>query len=316
MGLKKLSVIPIIVLFIILVACGQGIRLPQSTEEVDAFIENSSSIGDIEIDAAAVVSDTAVDVYKQPETRAERLTQTIYNQPVRVLEEKNGWTYIELSDGLTGWMRSKFLDRNISSIYGQSYTQRLIVTSKMKSVFSHPTAGVTLKELPMGTELYAFNTSGNAFEVYLPGKATGWVRGSGMIQLQPGEDIPKTSGNDFAASALKFKGTSYLQNGVSSLGIDNVGLICSCARINGIEIPRELTKQLEVGESVSLEDLKAGDLVFISISGSKKDIEDAGIYMGNGEYIHASRTSGYVRLDGLNESGADGKPVLARRIFS
>ena len=72
---------------------------------------------------------------------------------------------------------------------------------------------------------------------------------------------------------------------------------------------------MDYGEETALNDVQAGDIVFLGVSGDNSSILDAGIYMGNGQYIHASKSAGYVRLDGLNESGSDGKPVFARRIF-
>lgn len=277
--------------------------------------ENLYVNGIIMDDTAAVINDTVVDLYKDPDVKSERITQVLYNQPVKILEEKVSWLRVKAVDGCTGWIRSKFIDNDISSIYGRTFINKIIVTSKDKTIFSNPAGGVTQKVVALGTELYCFNTTGTAYEVYLPGNKTGWVRSSGIIQVGRKDRIPITTKEDFAASAIKFKGISYLLAGISSLGTDSMGMTYICARINGVDLPRSMKALCQYGKEMPLTDVDAGDLVFLSTTGDTKKIDSVGICTGNGQFIHASRTSGYVRLDGLNETGSDGKPVLARRIF-
>ncbi|NJD03382.1 MAG: SH3 domain-containing protein, partial [Ruminiclostridium sp.] len=176
-------------------------------------------------ESTAVVTDIVADVFTEPDVRSRRITQVIYNQAVTVLEEDGGWTRIKAEDGSIGWVRSKFIDMDISSVNGRLYTHRIIVTGKEKSIFSDPTGGITVKEVVTGSVFYAFNNSDSAYEVYLPGNITGWLRGSGIIHVGLGAEVPITSGKDFAASAMKFKGVSYLLNGLSSMGMDSSGMI-------------------------------------------------------------------------------------------
>ena len=80
----------------------------------------------------------------------------------------------------------------------------------------------------MGTEFYAFNSSEDAYEVFLPGNRTGWLKGSGIIRIDPSNDaIPVTDANDFASTALKFKGASFMLNGLTSLGSMHPALFIS-----------------------------------------------------------------------------------------
>lgn len=307
------------ILIIILSGC-----MPESREasgstagqgKIPAVIKSEQEmVNGIAIDkSSAVVKETVADVFAEPDVRSQRITQVIYNQAIKILTIEGSWARIAAHDGSAGWIRTKFIDSDISSISGRSYTHRIVIIGREKSIFSGPTGGITIKDAVMGSVFYAFNSSDNAYEVYLPGNITGWIRGSGIIHIGLEADIPITSGADFAASALKHKGTSYLVNGLSSMGIDSSGMIYISARVNGINPPRDLKKLAEFGEEVQLDSIETGDIVFL---GDEKDnIQDAGIYLGNGQYIHSSKTQGYVRLDGLNDSGSDGKPVFARRIF-
>lgn len=308
------------VLIILLTGCGTASRQVSGSDalqgEDTAVKSGPQEVNGIALnESAAVVADMVVDIFSEPDVRSQRIAQVIYNQVVNILAEDGNWYRIAAADGSVGWVRSKFIDRNISSISGRSYTHKIIVTGKEKSIFSDPAGGITLKNTVMGSVFYAFNTSDNAYEVYLPGNMTGWLKGSGIIHVGLDADVPVTSGEDFAASALKLKGTSYLLNGLSSMGIDSPGMIYICAKINGVNLPRDLNGQTRYGEEMDLSSVDTGDIVFLSESKDKNNISGAGIYLGNGQYIHASRASGYVMLEGLNESGSDGKPVFARRIF-
>ena len=267
-------------------------------------------------DRIAVIADSVVDVFSEADVRSERITQVLYNQPVSILDEKSGWARVAVVDGSRGWVRTKFLDRNISSIYGRDATHRIVVTSKEKSIFSSPAGGYTVKDVVMGTEMLAFNDYGGAYEVFLPGNRTGWLRGSGIMHIEMNSRVPVTKKEDFVATALKFKGTSYLLNGVSSMGMDSSGLVYISARINGIDLSRNIEGQYLAGTGVEIEEAREGDLVFLSPDGGAGTPACVGIYIGNGSYIYAGRLAGYVTVTGLNEANMEGGIIGVRRIFN
>jgi cell wall-associated NlpC family hydrolase len=266
-------------------------------------------------DKAAVVKDTVVDIFLEPDVTSERVTQAIYNQPLRIIEEKDGWTKVSVVDGSKGWLRSKFIDINKASILENDFTHKLVVTSKDKVISSLPNGGATLKNVVMGTEFYSFNETGDAYEVYLPGNKTGWLKGSGLINLKVDEEIPLTRVEDFVSTALKFKGTSYLIRGMSTQGIDSAGLVYISARVNGVDIPRTMEGQLFCGSQIGIDEAGEGDLVFIAPKGNRKSISSVGICTGGGSYIFADKNTGYVTIKAMNEESSDGIPTTARRIF-
>lgn len=266
-------------------------------------------------DRTAVIADSIVDVFSEADVRSERITQALYNQPVSILDEKGGWARVAVVDGSRGWVRTKFLDRNIASIYGRDANHRIVVTSKEKSIFSSPSGGYTVKDVVMGTELLSFNDYNGAYEVYLPGNRTGWLRGSGIMHIEMNNRVPVTKKEDFVATALKFKGTSYLLNGVSSMGIDSSGLVYISAKINGVDLSRNIGGQYLAGSSVDIEEAREGDLVFLSPDGESGTPACVGICIGNGSYIYAGRLKGYVTITGLNEVNMEGEITAIRRIF-
>ncbi|MGY3736093.1 NlpC/P60 family protein [Lactococcus taiwanensis] len=76
-----------------------------------------------------------------------------------------------------------------------------------------------------------------------------------------------------------------------------------------MSLPRTTTEQEKQGTEVSLGSLKVGDLLFW---GTKGNSQHVGIYIGNGQYIHAS--SGYGKV--VIGSRTTYKPQFARRVLS
>jgi gamma-D-glutamyl-L-lysine dipeptidyl-peptidase len=316
---KRVILILIFFLFTAFTGCSatneKSVAVAALTQSEKA--ETPVKVGGILMDEkAAVIADSIVDIFSEPDIRSERITQALYNQPVSILDEKSGWARVAVVDGSRGWVRTKFLDRNITSIYGRESNHRIVVTSKEKSIFSSPSGGYTVKDVVMGTELLSFNDYSDAYEVYLPGNRTGWLRGSGIMHIEINGRIPVTKKEDFVATALKFKGTSYLLNGLSSMGMDSSGLVYISGRINGLDLSRNIGGQHLSGSSISMEEAREGDLVFFAPGGDTKAPACVGICIGNGSYIYAGRLAGYVLISSLNEANAEGQIIAIRRIFS
>lgn len=315
---KRIVYILILLLSAFFTGCSAESGEPAAAMEATQPEEQAPpEIDGIPIDGkAAVIADSIVDVFSEPDVQSERVTQALYNQPVSILDEKGGWARVAVVDGSRGWVRSKFLDRNTGSIYGREAEHRIVVTSKEKSVYSGPSGGYTVKDVVMGTEFLTFNDYGDAYEVYLPGNRTGWLRGSGIIHIDLRDKVPVTKKEDFVATAMKFKGASYLLNGLSSMGMDSSGLIYISARINGVDLSRNIGGQYLAGTAVNMEDVKEGDLVFLASDDDAKTPSCVGICIGNGSYIYAGRLTGYVSLSGLNEVNMEGQIIGIRRIFT
>lgn len=80
-----------------------------------------------------------------------------------------------------------------------------------------------------------------------------------------------------------------------------------------ITLPRVSGTQATVGTKVERSQLIPGDLVFFNTVGSR--ISHVGLYIGNGNMIHASSTRGQVRIDTIESGWYFGRFVTARRII-
>lgn len=82
----------------------------------------------------------------------------------------------------------------------------------------------------------------------------------------------------------------------------------------GYTCNRTASTQLSNGVSVSKSELQPGDLVFFKYNTSKA-ASHVGIYIGSGEFIHASTNTYTVKIDNLTYGHYNNVYVGARRIL-
>ena len=93
----------------------------------------------------------------------------------------------------------------------------------------------------------------------------------------------------------KWQGTPYHFGGKSSRGIDCSALMQKIFS-GHITLPRTTHQQKKLGQRVQKSELRIGDLVFFK---SSPRVQHVGVYIGKGEFIHASQKIGVTisRLD-------------------
>jgi len=108
-------------------------------------------------------------------------------------------------------------------------------------------------------------------------------------------------------------GKPYVWGGNGPNVFDCSGFTVYCYKAIGVTLPRVAEDQAKVGAAVSKENLKPGDLIFFNTNG--KNISHVGMYVGNGEFIHASSGSGCITVSQLSNSYYTRTYVGARRIL-
>ncbi|MDP1416848.1 LysM peptidoglycan-binding domain-containing protein [Peribacillus simplex] len=103
-----------------------------------------------------------------------------------------------------------------------------------------------------------------------------------------------SSGNKVAklvSEAKKLIGTPYSWAGASPSGFDCSGFIYYTFKKAGYEVPRlSSSTYYDMGKKVTSP--KSGDLIFFATGSHKAVISHMGIYLGGGEFIHASSSKG------------------------
>ena len=105
----------------------------------------------------------------------------------------------------------------------------------------------------------------------------------------------------------------YKEEGVSAGGgFDCSGLMYYVFGQFGYKLHRTADDQMDNdGVAVSMRDLQVGDLVFF---GSGSYANHVGMYIGNGNFVHAANPSSGVRVSSMNETYYAERYLCARRI--
>ncbi|MFD6295794.1 NlpC/P60 family protein [Streptomyces sp. NPDC060235] len=115
-----------------------------------------------------------------------------------------------------------------------------------------------------------------------------------------GASATKTAPNSRAAAAVAFAysklGSPYVWGATGPNAFDCSGLTQAAYRSAGMSLPRTTYAQINAGQRVTRSELQPGDLVFF-YSG----ISHVGIYVGDGQMIHAPNPSAPVRLAPIDQ---------------
>lgn len=124
--------------------------------------------------------------------------------------------------------------------------------------------------------------------------------------MQPVQDMAPCgnlilrAGQTIAEYAKQYDGVRYVYGAESPKhGFDCSGLVYHVYTHFGFALPRRASVQYKNGVSVGQPDLQPGDLVFFDTNGGSRSISHVGIYIGDGQFIHASTSRGVMisRLD-------------------
>lgn len=138
-------------------------------------------------------------------------------------------------------------------------------------------------------------------------------RGEGKRGADPLDRLTNPA-SDFVEQALALLGTRYRYGGTSpDEGFDCSGLIWFAVNeIHGLELPRNTAALARHGRQVKRSELKRGDLVFFNTMGRR--YSHVGIYLGNGDFVHAPSSGGVVRVENMSVRYWNTRYNGARRI--
>lgn len=218
---------------------------------------------------------------------SEMINQLLFGEVVKVLMSggKN-WRKVEsIHDGYIGWVDPKqlmFFDEKlldsyaspiihsldlVNSLYNTDRTIPILIGSTL-----HRFDGITSKT-PMGK----FSFNGQTLDTTME-----FNRRNMLVKI-----------------ATKYLGAPYLWGGRSPFGIDCSGLTQNLYKMIGVNLPRDASQQVHLGEPVDfMNQAKAGDLAFFAnLDGH---IHHVGMIVEDNKILHAS---GEVRIDHLDHQG-------------
>ena len=271
-----------------------------------------------------------------PDYESALETQSLMGTVVEIIGEDGYWRQVVTPEPYTAWCTNLGLvEMTPEQINEYKAAPKYICTAFHSGVYSSPSMkSEHLSDLSMGNLLRAVFTDGKKAgpsttkgqdkmkwaEVLLPDGRKGWTPAADLEAFEKWAQKPKPSESNIISTAKQFLGTPYLWGGASSKGLDCSGLVRLTWFMNGYLLPRNASQQVHLGREIivtadhsiakdseklyeemckRIENLKPGDLVFFGnheTRWKKESITHVGIYIGNGEIIHASHK---VRINSL-----------------
>jgi len=230
-------------------------------------------------------------------------TQALLGTPVKVLKKEKGWYLVQTPDEYISWVDGTGLFRmNYDSVSEWNTSQKIIYTNDFGFSYSSPDkSSERVSDLAIGNLLkYSGEENGFCKVIYPDGK-TAYIKSEECKPFNEWLGEVNPTAENLLETAKTFMGIPYLWGGTSIKGMDCSGFTKTVFYLNGVVLPRDASQQVHTGEPVDteerLENLLPGDLLFFGRKGTdttKERITHVAIYIGDGDYIHAS---GKVRIN-------------------
>lgn len=112
----------------------------------------------------------------------------------------------------------------------------------------------------------------------------------------------------------QYMSVPYRSGGTGKLGLDCSGFVYVVYRdYDETRLPLTVRSQYRLDNRVDYDDLSYGDLIFFSTD--KRKVSHVGIYLGEGKFVHASKSRGVV-IDSLTDDYWIERYSGARRVVN
>ncbi len=227
------------------------------------------------------VNYSSIYVRKGPGTNYEVVDSLILNSDVRVIAESGEWYKIKVS-GITGYVAKRLLSNTITK---EETTSR-----------SADERETLVEAEDQANQINNVSSQGNNNTVV---STTATSKGQEIVNF-----------------AKQYLGCKYVYGGSGPSTFDCSGFTMYVYKHFGVSLSHSATAQSKKGSYVAKENLQPGDLVFFKDYQTMDGIGHCGIYIGDGNFIHASSGTGYcVKISTLLSGSYKTRYETARRLF-
>ena len=231
-------------------------------------------------------------------------SQLLYGEPVQAFEETEGWVRVEAVEqqewshheqweGYPGWIEKSSL---LSP--AKDWAPNLIVISKSATVRGEPAAHATEKlTLSIGSLLMELLSNERGWRrVRLLDGSSGWLVENEAAPFPVRFSNYPLLRQNLVRTARLFIGDPYYWGGrAARTGLDCSSLTGLAHQANGLRIPRDAQEQWMKARPLNRDQLKPGDLVFLSNPKDPRKITHVMLYAGDGRVIEGPGTGEKVR---------------------
>ena len=232
-----------------------------------------------------------------PKHSGELASQALMGTPVRILEkEDNGWLLIQTPDQYISWVdRGAITMMNKEGIDRWKAVPKVVYTRSYGSAYSEPNEeSATVSDLVAGCMMELVAEKGDFYQVLFADQRIGFIPKNESKVYNEWLANMNTSEENLTKTSKRLMGVPYLWGGTSFKGVDCSGFTKMVYFLNGIVLPRDASQQVMIGETIdktgNWSELKPGDLLFFGEKreDSSERIVHVAMWLGNGEFIHAS----------------------------
>lgn len=277
----------------------------------EVVINNNSSEGS-SLKRGEVTTDV-LNVRLGPSINNTRITQIRRGDTVTIInisDTPEKWYEVILNNNIKGWVHSDYIKITYNFPKGNINADSAVLKQQPNSDMA------CVIKLKKDEAVYIKDYAKGWYNIITSADIEGWVESKYVTVLlinTPGVSRSGSGGEVFyniETVISKYLGKKYVYGGNGPNGFDCSGFTSyilntyygEYLKFKGINLPRTASTQATVGTSIGKENLQKGDLVFFDTVGRIGDnISHVGIYLGDGQIVHASTSRGRIVTDNLSD---------------
>jgi len=255
-----------------------------------------------------LVNVSVCNIRSLPKHSAELATQSLLGTLLRIYKREGSWFYVQTPDGYLGWLDGGAIVALSPDEHDAWIKEPKIVVKGAFGLVYTP-SGEVMSDVVEGDILRVGKRTSDYSEVIFPDGRMGHIGNDLIIAFEDFVKLKEPLLEDILETAHSFMGRPYLWGGTSGKGMDCSGFTKSAFYLNALELPRDASQQVNVGDEVqvdtTLQNLRRGDFIFFGkpeTSTQKERITHVAIYLGDGKIIHASEM---VQVQSLRRGDPD-----------
>ncbi len=275
----------------------------------------------------AWIADDSTNVRAGPSTGERVKFKLNKHDKVTVVDADGQWCQVRTGAGAMGWIAGWVLDfqppgtpeatklvdgRRVEVKAG--WVDGTVVNVRAERGTGSDVVGT----VRMGEELVIVDRDGDWYRVVLGDGKMGWIHDdlveTRAERMANGNGGDLSQGQQIAQEAMGYLGRPYVRGAEGPRSFDCSGFTQYIHGKFGISLRRTSDGQYRQGRPVDRDSLQLGDVVIFRNT-YKSGISHVGIYIGQGNFVHASNSRGGVKISALDSSYYAPRYAGARRMW-
>ncbi len=293
---------------------------------------------------AAWIGVDRVNVRYGPSLEHQVKCQLSKGTKVHILDLQGHWLKVKYKDDADGWIAGWCLNFTppgtpvpVAKENGHDVEVRVgWVAREEVNVRTGPgTNYPEIGELTLSTQIVIIGQQGEWYKVAMDNGKVGWVaswlvdtRAQRRVRRTPAEEVAAARqaarlslshggsemGSKIVNTAMSKLGAPYRRGSAGPNAFDCSGFVYWVHKQHGITLTRSSAEMIKCGKPVPSDKLQPGDVVYFENT-YRRGISHVGIYIGNGEFVHAANHRKGVVVGSLSSSYYAPRYVGAHRMY-